>query len=93
MVDLPQADDAASVSAEQGALLEAIDAVRTTILHAGRSRPLRVLMVTSAAMGEGKSALAMQLAASLARAWRRVLLVDGDLRHPTAHHLFGLSNT
>ncbi len=87
----PLADDAASVSVEQGALLEAIDAVRTTILHAGRSRPLRVLMVTSAAMGEGKSTLAMQLAASLARSWRRVLLVDGDLRHPTAHQLFGLA--
>jgi succinoglycan biosynthesis transport protein ExoP len=87
----PLADDATTVSSEQGALLEAVDAVRTMILYAGRTRPLRVVMVTSAGMGEGKSTLALQLAASLARSWRRVLLVDGDLRHPSAHEQCGLA--
>ena len=47
-------------------------------------------MVTSASGGEGKTSLASQLAASLARSWRKVLLVDGDLRHPAAHKLFEL---
>src|SRR5262249_26886645 len=38
-----------------------------------------------------KTSLASQLAASLARAWRKTLLVDGDLRHPAAHKLFDLT--
>jgi polysaccharide biosynthesis transport protein len=71
-------------------LNEAIDAVRTLLLHAARSEGLRVVMVTSADSGEGKTTLASQLAASLARAWRRTLLVDGDLRNPASHKLFDL---
>lgn len=88
----PLADDATTVPPEQGALLAAVDAIRTTILHAGQSRPLRVLMITSAGMGEGKTSLAVQLAASLARSWRRVLLVDGDLRNPSVHQHFNVAS-
>jgi polysaccharide biosynthesis transport protein len=45
-------------------------------------------MVTSAGVGEGKTSLASQLAASLARGWRKTLLIDGDIRRPAAHTLF-----
>jgi succinoglycan biosynthesis transport protein ExoP len=38
--------------------------------------------------GEGKTSLASLLAASLARAWRKTLLLDADLRKPEAHQLF-----
>ena len=48
-------------------------------------------MVASAVSGEGKTSLASHLAASLARGGRRTLLVDGDLRNPAVHQLFGLS--
>ena len=58
------------------------------LLHASRSESLRVIMITSASGGEGKTSLATQLAASLARAWRKTLLLDGDLRKPTAHKVF-----
>ena len=74
----------------QAQLEEAVDGVRTMLLHAARTEPLRVVMVTSACSGEGKTSVATQLAASLARAWRKTLLIDGDLRNPAAHRLFDL---
>jgi len=71
-------------------LAEAVDGMRTMLLHAARTEKLSILMVTSALGGEGKTSLATQLAASLARAWRKTLLIDGDIRHPGAHKVFDL---
>ena len=51
---------------------------------------MRVLMVTSATPGEGKTTMAMHLAAVLAQAGSRVLLVDADLRRPRVHTILGL---
>ncbi len=50
------------------------------------------LMVTSALPGEGKSTLALGLAVSAARMHQRVLLIDGNLRHPSLHNTLELSN-
>jgi polysaccharide biosynthesis transport protein len=72
----------------QNQMTEAVDAVRTMLLHRARAEGLQVVMVTSAGGGEGKTSLASQLAASLARAGRKTLLIDGDLRNPAAHRLF-----
>lgn len=76
--------------AVRGLLSESIDGVRTTLLHGESSEKRKVIMVTSATAGEGKTTLATQLAASLARAGRRTLLVDADLRSPKAHKVFEL---
>ncbi|MFM7290707.1 MAG: polysaccharide biosynthesis tyrosine autokinase [Planctomycetia bacterium] len=65
-------------------LAECGDTIRTLISQAGREAP-KVILVTSAVAGEGKTTFAAQLAASLARADKRTLLIDGDLRHPNAH--------
>jgi capsular exopolysaccharide synthesis family protein len=67
-----------------------VDSVRTTLLHAEQLYGVRVVEVTSAVAGEGKTSLSCHLAASLDRAGRRTLLVDGDMRLPMAHRLFGL---
>ncbi|MBI2805110.1 MAG: polysaccharide biosynthesis tyrosine autokinase [Planctomycetes bacterium] len=69
-------------------LQESMDAIRTVLLHQARTEALHVIMIASANSGEGKTTLATQLAASLARAWKRTLVIDGDLRHPGAHLLF-----
>src|SRR5205085_10752200 len=71
-------------------VLESIDALRTLLLHEANTRSTRVVMVTSATAGEGKTTLASHLATSLARSGRKTLLLDGDLRRPTIHELFEL---
>ena len=74
----------------QSVLSEAVDALRAQLLRAADRDGLRVVMITSANSGEGKTSLAGQLAASLARAWRKTLLIDGDLRHPGIHRQFDM---
>lgn len=69
-------------------LIESIDAIRTMLLRSAAAENLRVVMVTSAVDGEGKTTLAANLAMSLARAGRKTLLIDCDLRSPAAHQLF-----
>jgi polysaccharide biosynthesis transport protein len=75
----------------QGILAESVDAARTMLLHMARQESHKVVMITSAIGGEGKTQLSCHLAASLARAGFRTLLVDCDLRRPAVHQLFGLA--
>ena len=53
----------------------------------------RTLLVTSACAGDGKSVTAANLAITMARAGKKTILVDTDLRRPSVHELFGLSNS
>ncbi len=70
--------------------LESFDAIRTQLLRDDGAEAARVVMVTSATPGEGKTTVAGHLASSLARAGRKTLLIDGDLRRPGVHQLFEL---
>ncbi len=75
----------------QRMLIESVDAARTLILHASRQEPLKVIMIASAVKGEGKTTLACLLSASLQRAGKRTLLIDGDLRCPAIHRLLDVT--
>lgn len=79
-----------SLEDRQALLMESIDAIRAMILHMSRVDSLSVVMVTSALEGEGKTSLSGHLATSLARAGRRTLLIDCDLRRPALHRIFDL---
>ncbi|WP_435011858.1 polysaccharide biosynthesis tyrosine autokinase (plasmid) [Tundrisphaera lichenicola] len=73
-----------------GELIEAVDNLRTNLLNSSSTLPIRSLVVTSAVSGEGKTSLACHLATSMARAGRKTLLIDGDLRCPDIHGIFDL---
>ncbi|HQF14975.1 MAG TPA: CpsD/CapB family tyrosine-protein kinase, partial [Thermogutta sp.] len=68
-------------------LLESVDQLRTVLLHRAKRDGVKSVLVTSALAREGKTTLASQLAVSMARAGRRVILVDGDLRRPRLHRV------
>jgi polysaccharide biosynthesis transport protein len=81
----------ASASSHWQALLtESVDNTRTMLLHGTGLSSVRVILVTSAVSGEGKTSLASHLAMSMVRSGRRTLLVDGDMRSPVIGRLFRL---
>jgi capsular exopolysaccharide synthesis family protein len=63
-----------------------------TALQLSSARELKVVAVTSAVAGEGKTATASNLAVVLAQLGRQVLIVDCDLRKPRLHQVFRVSN-
>ncbi|MED4600749.1 CpsD/CapB family tyrosine-protein kinase [Paenibacillus validus] len=71
---------------------EAYRTLRTNIQFSAIDEELRVIMATSAGPGEGKSTTLTNLAVAYAQADMRVVLIDADLRKPTMHHTFSLSN-
>ena len=73
-------------------LAEAYQVVCNSVLLASPEHPPRVLLVTSAVPGEGKSTTSCNLAISLAQRGGRVLLVDADLRRSTLNSLLALES-
>ena len=72
----------------QHQLVESVETTRIMLTHEANAGSYRVVLVTSAVGGEGKTSLACHLATSLARAGQKTLLIDGDLRRPTVHRIF-----
>lgn len=71
---------------------EAYRSLRTAFEFTGLGKDLRLIHITSASAGEGKSTTACNMAVSLARAGNHVVLVDCDLRRPRVHEFLGLDN-
>jgi non-specific protein-tyrosine kinase len=72
---------------------EAYRSLRTNLEFSSLDHPLRTLLVTSPAPDEGKSTTLANLGIINAQAGKRVILLDGDLRRPRLHELFGLGNS
>ena len=63
--------------------------LRTNLDFAALGHDVKTMLVTSATQGEGKSTTVANLGVALARAGRRVIIVDLDLRRPFMHNFFG----
>jgi capsular exopolysaccharide synthesis family protein len=74
----------------QNSLNHAVDSIAARLFLRKEAEGVRVVMVSSAIQGEGKTTLAIQLATRLARLGERTLLVDYDLRKPSIHRIFSL---
>jgi capsular exopolysaccharide synthesis family protein len=71
---------------------EAFRTLRTNLEFSSLDHPVKTLVVTSPGDGEGKSTTLANLAVTAAQSEKTVCLIDCDLRRPSLHQLFGLSN-
>jgi polysaccharide biosynthesis transport protein len=69
---------------------ESMRALRSGIQMTDVDNPPKVVQLTSTVPGEGKTTIALSLASSAANSDLKVLLIDADLRHPSASRFLGL---
>jgi capsular exopolysaccharide synthesis family protein len=72
-------------------LSEAINSLKISLQLADPDTPMQVIQVTSSVPEEGKSTLVVMLAAVLAKAGHKVVLLDGDLRRSSLEGKLGLA--
>lgn len=70
--------------------VEATRTIRTRLLKECKEKNLKTLLVSSSMPGEGKSTVAVNLAISLEQMGYQILLVDGDMRHPSLAKALGI---
>lgn len=73
-------------------LSEAYRMLQANLKFLSSDKPLQVIVVTSSVPKEGKSTVSANLAIAMAQIGHRVLLIDGDMRRPTQHHIWKLNN-
>jgi polysaccharide biosynthesis transport protein len=71
--------------APRSPIADAFRVLRTNLDFVNATKPRKIILVSSANLGEGKSTVASNLAAIFAQADRKVVLVDCDLRRPSLH--------
>lgn len=90
---IPEPDNMlVTVRAAQSPFAEAYRMLRVNLDFSAIDDPIRSIAVTSSSPEEGKSTTIANLAVAIAQTGKRVILVDTDLRRPTIHKLFDLSN-
>lgn len=76
----------------QSIAAEAYRTLRTNIQYSSFDKEIRTMVVTSSEPGEGKSTTAGNMALSFAQSEKSVILIDCDLRKPSLHRKFKISN-
>jgi capsular exopolysaccharide synthesis family protein len=78
--------------APRSPISDSFRSLRTNIDFMNAAKPHKIILVSSANIGEGKSTIASNLASIYAQSDRKVILVDCDLRRPTLHSWLDKTN-
>lgn len=76
----------------KGNVSEAYKKLRTNIQFSSVDNNMKTILVTSSVANEGKTTVCSNLAVAIAQTEKRVLIIDADLRKPSIHKKFNLSN-
>jgi len=71
---------------------EAYRTLRTNVQYSAFDREIKTILVTSSEVKEGKSTICGNMALSFSKNEKKVLLIDCDLRKPSLHKMFNVSN-
>jgi len=80
------------VAQPKSAVSEAFRSIRANLPYFSKNKDFKTILVTSLHPGEGKTFVASNLAVMLAKAGKKVLLLDFDLHKPKVHKRFNLKN-
>jgi succinoglycan biosynthesis transport protein ExoP len=86
------ADPVESLQDRKSPVSEAYLSVQTNLAFSTDHGVPRSIAITSTRPSEGKTTTSYAIASSLARTGRRVILIDGDMRSPSIHHVLGIGN-
>ena len=81
-----------SIRKPKSPISESYRGIRTSIEFSNLDKEMKVINVTSSMQSEGKSTVIANLAVSFANLEKKVLLLEGDLRNPSVHRMFNISN-
>lgn len=65
---------------------------RTSLMLSSSDKPPKIVLITSMTPKEGKTTTVVNIAEAIASMGKKVLVIDGDLRRPRVHKIFGLPN-
>ena len=80
------------ISDPKSVTIEPLRMVRASISLSKAGTPPKSLVVSSTSSMEGKSVISSFLAVAFAEAGKKTLIIDGDMRKPRQHRIWGLSN-
>lgn len=78
--------------APKSTFAEGVKVLRTNLMFISPDQPPELLLVTSPGPGEGKTLISCNMAVAMAQSGLRTVIIDGDMRRPRMHKVFGVEN-